>query len=1180
MSLTSFLAELNEQFTNDTFDINTYINKMIEFTNNPENFEDMKFVECLNYFLNGKIDLSQLYPLAFACIENIKLSESNDKWTFYFAFLSKIFGVSNQDDLIDKFHEYFNNKQCSFDFTIDFLLSMYANDEDQLQKWFQIIKAYQKLPIDPLSTTHSIDIWIPFMLTIYDDEFAKRIFEESLKPAIASELEYIKQENIPETTSLSHYKTKFVSFDLVNELASILNNKYSNKKAKFIEMYTTNLLKNPDQKQILAYKEILVLLYTDEFFDLYCTELKKMPTEYLNQLVTTFAYDLKQIKFLKEFEIPFNFIQSFISQVGVSLYPLFANLMDQKDEIISFSQKSISKNKRMKVETYESQFQENFGLMFINPVVLEAFINQHEDKQFFFFSIFDNQNKIKWTIEEGQKFLDELFNDFSDSYIFSVFLTTLCQIQTRLNRFFIFNQNYLWEQYFHKCISFPKETLKVNIFTTIKILAESTPLSDNTDDKIKEQCSELILYLALVLMSSEEKIIHESLQAAQFALYHIAPQSFVLIPFALASLVYENQQMNSEEVSILLSIYLITNYKQNYDVNIKDFYKNQFATQENLELQWINQEKITFVEKIIESDENQQKIIISENVIKTFSNYIENTYKEKSSIREEIGFLYTLIITELRSCDKTISQQTKELGKSIFSIAKLKNRTNQDVDVTNRMLGIFLSNFDEINSQYPELFTILTEFLNIIIHSPKIEVTSTSIIEIFADFCLYTKNISLFEESIQNLQKEKPEIKSINSIYNRFLMRLNQPLKPENFPENRNAVMLNNKLSISSFDLTKPENIEVSTMTQCGEIQYIVSLNKSCKEDPHHNKNVHLSENEDPDKTASDNDLGSDDLEDELSECSLSFSSKFHDFCSCLDQNSLTNPSVIEKNFVYQANIQIADPTDSAQQNTENTTEEETKEPLLALSNQQLAPFLAILNNGIENANIIKNSEFLDLSVKSLFHSSIRETLKIGVIFVKKGQRDQNIILANNWESTEGSDFRSFIRGLGWLVDLSTHKWNNGKLDNNSFSNGRYHIYYESERFEVAFHTAPLMPSNPNDSQQIYKKRHVGNDNVHIVWCEDTIDYETSTITSQFNDAHVIVYPVCYGLYRVSVKMKNETNPIGPLHHETIVPACSLPSLVRWTAIYADRVSRMAANDTKLPCEILDRQLASFGSPG
>ena len=1175
MSLASFFADLNEQTTNGTFDVTSNINKMIEFTKKQENFGDPIFTNCLNYFLNGKIELPLLYPLAFSFIQYIKSTEAEDVWSFYLAFMSKFFEDSDES-FINQFREFFADKQCSFEFLIDFISKLYTGNEKQTQKWFQIIKDYQKLPLDPISSERMIDIWVPFILTIDDNDYADRIFKESLKPAFAVEIEYFKHGNISNSTSLSRCIPKFISKDLVNSLVSLFKDvSNANNKGKFIQLYTRNLNKNPDQQEIITYKEILTLLYTEDLFELYCEELNKIPKEYLYQIVTAFAYDLKETKFLQAFEIPSDIIKPFISQVGVSFYPIFADLIESKDEIISFSQKSIVKNQRMKVETYESQFQENFGLMYTNPVVFESFINQHDDSQFSFLSIFDIDGQLKWNKEEEKQFMDRILEIYNDSHVFSSFLSTVCQMQTRLNRFFQFNQTYLWESYFDKCISYPLNEIQYHIFSTLKLLVESTPINIDLSDKVKQQCMELIVHVSLVLMSKDDELIHGSLQTAQHILTHIAPQSFVIVPFALAALIYE-KQITSEEISILLSLYLLTNYKQNGTVNLRDFYKNQFAANGHLQFQWIDKAKIDFVSKLIEFDENQLAQVISKNIIQVFNDYLEKTSKEKCNIQEEIGFLYSLLITEIKTGNGTISQQTKELGKSIFSIERLKSRTNKEIHITNRMLGMFLSNFDEIYPQYPELYIIITDFLNIIIHSPEMSVAiSTSIIEIFADFCLYTNNIKLFEESITTLQNERKDIKSINSIYNRFLTRMNQPLSPENFPENRNAVTVNKKLSLSSYDLSNPKSIEVSTMTQCGETQFNISLDRSCKDDHKHNNSINDIQNSNISET--DNDQESYDLENEFSDSSLEFSSKFHELISNIDKTALTNIDSIEQKFVYQSSLLSTDSTYTAP-NVEINSEEESKEPLLALSNHELAPFISAISNGIENSNLIKNTDFLDLSVKSFFHSMIRETLKIGILYVKKGQKDQNIILANNWASTEGSDFRSFIRGLGWLIDLSTHRWNSGKLDINLFSNGRYHIYYESERFEVAFHTAPLMPSNPNDSQQIYKKRHIGNDNVHIVWCEDTIEYETSTITSQFNDAHVIIYPICAGLYRVSVKMKDDDNPIGPLHHETIVPTCSLPSLVRWTAIFADRVSRMSANDTKLPCEVMENQISNFGS--
>lgn len=54
------------------------------------------------------------------------------------------------------------------------------------------------------------------------------------------------------------------------------------------------------------------------------------------------------------------------------------------------------------------------------------------------------------------------------------------------------------------------------------------------------------------------------------------------------------------------------------------------------------------------------------------------------------------------------------------------------------------------------------------------------------------------------------------------------------------------------------------------------------------------------------------------------------------------------------------------------------------------------------------------------------------------------------------------------------------------------------------------------------QKRHIGNDIVHIIWSEHKRDYNPATITSQFNDAHVIIYPLPSGLFRIQIAKKEK----------------------------------------------------------
>jgi hypothetical protein len=171
---------------------------------------------------------------------------------------------------------------------------------------------------------------------------------------------------------------------------------------------------------------------------------------------------------------------------------------------------------------------------------------------------------------------------------------------------------------------------------------------------------------------------------------------------------------------------------------------------------------------------------------------------------------------------------------------------------------------------------------------------------------------------------------------------------------------------------------------------------------------------------------------------------------------------------------------------------------------------------------------------------------------------------------------------MGEIIDLSTHMGFVGKLDKtSSFSNGRYQLYFGDERFEVLYHVAPLMPTHPNDDQQIYKKRHIGNDNVHVVWSEHDFDYDPQTVTSQFNDAHVVVCPMLGTdrFFRVMVYKKSFEYHFGPLREEVIVSSNALATLVRWTSIFADRVARQATATYKLPQELYIELMAEMVQP-
>ena len=56
--------------------------------------------------------------------------------------------------------------------------------------------------------------------------------------------------------------------------------------------------------------------------------------------------------------------------------------------------------------------------------------------------------------------------------------------------------------------------------------------------------------------------------------------------------------------------------------------------------------------------------------------------------------------------------------------------------------------------------------------------------------------------------------------------------------------------------------------------------------------------------------------------------------------------------------------------------------------------------------------------------------------------------------------------------------------------------------------------------------RHLGNDEVHIVWSEHTRDYRRGIIPTDFGDVLIIIYPLLSGLYRIHIDKKPEVSII------------------------------------------------------
>ncbi|KAF7251577.1 Ral GTPase-activating protein subunit alpha-1, partial [Varanus komodoensis] len=177
-----------------------------------------------------------------------------------------------------------------------------------------------------------------------------------------------------------------------------------------------------------------------------------------------------------------------------------------------------------------------------------------------------------------------------------------------------------------------------------------------------------------------------------------------------------------------------------------------------------------------------------------------------------------------------------------------------------------------------------------------------------------------------------------------------------------------------------------------------------------------------------------------------------------------------------------------------------------------------------------------------------RETHKIAVFYVAEGQEDKHSILTN----TGGSQaYEDFVAGLGWEVNLTNHYGFMGGLQKNK-STGLTTPYFATSTVEAMFHVSTRMPSDSDDSLT-KKLRHLGNDEVHIVWSEHTRDYRRGIIPTEFGDVLIVIYPMKNYMFSIQIMKKPEVPFFGPLFDGAIVNGKILPIMVRATAINASR---------------------------
>nr|XP_043893888.1 rap1 GTPase-activating protein 1 isoform X13 [Solea senegalensis] len=159
----------------------------------------------------------------------------------------------------------------------------------------------------------------------------------------------------------------------------------------------------------------------------------------------------------------------------------------------------------------------------------------------------------------------------------------------------------------------------------------------------------------------------------------------------------------------------------------------------------------------------------------------------------------------------------------------------------------------------------------------------------------------------------------------------------------------------------------------------------------------------------------------------------------------------------------------------------------------------------------------------------ISNNFKFGVVYQKFGQTSEEELFGNSEESPAFVEFLAF---LGEKIELHNFKGFRGGLDVTHGQTGTESIYCNYRNKEVMFHVSTKLPYTEGDTQQLQRKRHIGNDIVAIIFQEENTPFVPDMIASNFLHAYVVVQVVnpCSDdvLYKVSVTARDDVPFFGP----------------------------------------------------
>ena len=140
------------------------------------------------------------------------------------------------------------------------------------------------------------------------------------------------------------------------------------------------------------------------------------------------------------------------------------------------------------------------------------------------------------------------------------------------------------------------------------------------------------------------------------------------------------------------------------------------------------------------------------------------------------------------------------------------------------------------------------------------------------------------------------------------------------------------------------------------------------------------------------------------------------------------------------------------------------------------------------------------------------------MIYIGYGQEDKTSIFNN---SRGSANYEDFLTRLGWSVELSQHTGFRGGL--HPLPN-TYSIYYANALVEIMYHVATMIDGSSDEDRLRKKTRHIGNDEVQIIWTEHVHEYNRSIIAGAFGDVLIVIHPLSNGLYRIRIDKASQVS--------------------------------------------------------